>query len=262
MARWVLFTTVAFLASWLLPTGGNSNQPTTQIQTQRQNIPSLFSAQPLTVSSSLMQIQYGSAKIMDQCNTQPNVIWCVNYREFHQPLTEETIKTADMRVRANFTYTPDVVDNWRAHSHAVLNSRPWEGDCDDLSTTALDMLGRQGQPLDRMWLVLVAAQTGNRLGGRLDHLIGVVEDDAGKFWVVGDTSHTTVELKEMTYRPLVYMSAADQVWHEAEAGNRFALQFGVDNWLEVWNSRNGEAGIFPGTNISFPDEVPVLIKNR
>lgn len=260
MGHWLLAAFVAALTSWA-PTGKDKSQPTTQIQVHRQIEEPTILIRSLTTADSVLHIQYGTTKSLEQCQKQPTILWCSSYKEFHEALTEETIKSADKRVRSNFTYVTDVVDNWNVHSSNVMDTLPWFGDCDDLSTTALDMLARQGQPLDRMWLVLVAASPANKLNGRLDHLIAVVEDDQGRYWVVGDTSRETIELKDMTYRPLVYMSTNDMVWHEAEVNDSFAIRFNVGIWTEGWNSRNGKAAGLPGPTALLPDEVPVLVEN-
>lgn len=256
MANWVLTTLVALLVS-CLPTDWDSNHSASQNRPQSQSRQEMFAPRPLTDRETNRQIHYGEDSSLEQCQAQPNIMWCKGYDEFHQPLTEETIKTADSRVRDDFTYSSDIIDTWRVHSHEVMNTRAWAGDCDDLATTALDMLARQGQPLDRMWLVLVAAKQSSKVSGRLDHLIAIVEDDQGRFWIVGDTSEVTVELKFMKYRPLAYMSTNDRVWHGAEVNDNFATRFNVP----VWSLGQGQLQFSPTPRTALPNEVPVPVEN-
>lgn len=59
------------------------------------------------------------------------------------------VRRWDQAARDGFTYAGDgALDTWRSHAADVLNSRPWRGDCDDLVSTVLDLLGRRGVPLD------------------------------------------------------------------------------------------------------------------
>jgi len=48
----------------------------------------------------------------------------------------------------------------------------------------LDILIRAGQPRNRVWLVLADVQH----NGPFDHLVAMVQDVDGHFWIVGDTS--------------------------------------------------------------------------
>ncbi len=76
---------------------------------------------------------------------------------------------------------PEGNDTWRSHRNAVINNIPWTGDCDDLVSTVLDCIAREGHPLDKMWRV----QVSTNYSGIIDHMIGVVRG-RNNLWVVGD----------------------------------------------------------------------------
>ena len=110
----------------------------------------------------------------------------------------DDIVRVDREARALFTYQPDgVFDRWRSFGDDVLLGRAWAGDCDDLTSTVLDLLGRAGQPLDRRWRLTVGAlQT-----GRVDHLVGCALSDEGAWIVVGDTFGPAYGAWQMRHQP-------------------------------------------------------------
>lgn len=94
------------------------------------------------------------------------------------------IKEIDAVARSQFTYLTDgVMDTWRSHLQDVEAHRGWKGDCDDLTSTVLDMLSRQGVDLSNLYRLLVSS-TGNNV---IDHMVGCVVDDQNNWWIVGDT---------------------------------------------------------------------------
>lgn len=96
----------------------------------------------------------------------------------------DDIKKIDYTCRQHFTYLADgVVDTWRTHLAEVEAGKGWQGDCDDLTSTTLDDLTRNGLLLVNAYRLLVSS-TGGKV---VDHMIGCVEDEDGKWWIVGDT---------------------------------------------------------------------------
>lgn len=95
----------------------------------------------------------------------------------------EEIRTWDMKAHAQFDYVDDgAVDTWRSHADEVLAGKEWQGDCDDLAHTALDLMARAGAPLTSLCRLTVYASS-NAAG----HMVGAALDDDGKWWIVGDT---------------------------------------------------------------------------
>ncbi len=96
------------------------------------------------------------------------------------------IKTHDARARRRFTYQPDppAKDRWRSFAAMVLAGKSWKGDCDDLTSTVLDLMARAGMPHDRLMRALVISPQST---GQIDHMVGIAIDEAGVEWVVGDT---------------------------------------------------------------------------
>lgn len=94
------------------------------------------------------------------------------------------IREWDLKARELYTRRADPpdYDNWRSYADDVLAGRPWAGDCDDLTSTVVDLLNRAGVPKSGLYRVLV-----NASGARfIDHMIGCVWDDDGRAWIVGD----------------------------------------------------------------------------
>ena len=150
---------------------------------------------------------YGVRSIADQCAVQPAVLWCSKIELVEKTLSAYEIIDGSLKVKEKFVYTNDVVDNWRVHSRVMLEGHTWFGDCDDLTSTTLDMLIRAGQPRHKIWMVLVNTTT----KGMFDHLVGMVQDDVGKFWIVGDTSsQNAYPVDRIKYR-VVGVARGDQM---------------------------------------------------
>lgn len=171
---------------------------------------------------------YGRVSIAEQCKVQPSNLWCIS-----QPLPEKTLGAYDiiqtsLEVKSHFTYVADVVDNWRVHSSAVLMKQDWSGDCDDLTSTTLDVMIRAGQPRNKVWMVLADVMHTNVL----DHLIGMVQDSEGHYWIVGDTSGQNVYPANRVKYRIVGVTRADDImnWqdpHWVDAFPTEALQSNV-----------------------------------
>lgn len=127
---------------------------------------------------------YGTLAVLDQCKAQPSVLWCNTASLPEKPLTAYDIIQLSLDAKAKFRYTSDTVDTWRVHSSEVLMKQEWYGDCDDLTSTTLDLIVRAGHPRSKVWMVLADVEH----KGMLDHLIGMVQDIDGHYWIIGDTS--------------------------------------------------------------------------
>lgn len=162
--------------------------------------PTISTPQPIAILNKIEQqpkdlgwtdqqgvFSYGTQAIDDQCKAQPVDLWCGNAPLREKVLTAWEIAQISIETKTNFVYKSDVTDNWRVHSSQVMDKKMWFGDCDDLASTTLDMLIRAGQPRNRAWLVLADVEH----KASLDHLVAMVQDDAGHFWIVGDTAAQT-----------------------------------------------------------------------
>jgi hypothetical protein len=124
----------------------------------------------------------------------------------------DAICRLDAQARAGFTYLADPVgdDRWRSHADEALAGRPWSGDCDDLASTALDLLFRAGASLSNLYRLEVDAGS-----GRIDHMIACTWDDAGLAWIVGDTFKAAYPAGQCPHRPVQYQSLdATAVTHQ------------------------------------------------
>lgn len=115
------------------------------------------------------------------------------------------IKHWDLRARERFTYLADVGDTWRSHADEVLRGEAWRGDCDDLASTVLDLLGRAGLPLDQQYRLEVDSKGGDQV----DHLIACALDGGGELWVVGDTFGVAYRAGDMMHAPVQYQRMSE-----------------------------------------------------
>lgn len=118
------------------------------------------------------------------------------------------IQSIDKVARTKFTYKadPPTWDTWRSHAEDVFAKRNWTGDCDDLASTVLDLLGQAGMPLTSRYRCMVDSQGGHKI----DHMIAVVLDDQNHFWFVGDTNGEATREVPSSYTFIEY-ARLDQI---------------------------------------------------
>ena len=87
-----------------------------------------------------------------------------------------------------FTYTADKIENWRSSARAMLDDSGFHlrDDCDGLASTVLELLAISGVPLTKLWRVVVLSPQAAP-GAYIDHMVGMVEVDSGRKYIVGDT---------------------------------------------------------------------------
>ena len=211
-----------FLTGVAPPAPGTNEPPTTQQASTKQIDP-----KPMDLTWQQQQniFAYGAASMLNQCAAQPSNLWCSKVRLPERMLSPYEIMNISLDTKANFNYLADVEDNWRVHSSEVLTKQTWKGDCDDLTSTTLDMLVRNGQPRNKIWFVLADVEHKNML----DHLIGMIQDADGHFWIVGDTSsQNAYPASQMKYRIVAVANGSDPMtWvdpHTVEAFPASALQ--------------------------------------
>lgn len=109
---------------------------------------------------------------------------------------------ADATARRGFSYQEDPAkwDNWRSHADEALSGRPWQGDCDDLASTFLDILCRRGAALDQLYRLIVSSTR----SATPDHMIAGVRADDGVFWIGGDTFGPAYRAATMQHRPIYF----------------------------------------------------------
>ena len=121
-------------------------------------------------------------------------------------MNADQIRSIDAGARLHFTYRPDGSrDLWRSHADAVLSGRAWAGDCDDLASTVLDLLGRAGLALEKRYR-LAASTRGTET---VDHLIAAAMDANGGFWIVGDTFGPAYPAGRCRHRLIEYQNLAE-----------------------------------------------------
>ncbi|HKU53924.1 MAG TPA: hypothetical protein VJP60_01055 [Rhizomicrobium sp.] len=126
----------------------------------------------------------------------------------------DAIRAVDARARSRFLYRAESIDNWRSHADAVLKGEAWFGDCDDLASTTLDLLGRDGVAADDRYR-LVVSSTGAK---KPDHMVACVRADDGAFLIVGDTFKPAYAAAAMRHRGIFYNrlneTQPEAVWRE------------------------------------------------
>lgn len=121
-----------------------------------------------------------------------------------QEVKADAIQHFDALARRGFTYVTDgVFDTWRSHADEVLRGEPWSGDCDDLASTVLDLLGRCGVALDKRYRLLVDSSPYDD-NERVDHMLAGALDEDGLFWLVGDTFAPAYLTNYFRHRPVEY----------------------------------------------------------
>lgn len=111
------------------------------------------------------------------------------------------VRAWDKAAQDLFTYVGDgVFDTWRSYAYKVLENERWTGDCDDLTSTVLDLLGRRGVPLSQRYRLLVDSAH----QGSADHMIGCVLTSDRQFMIVGDTFAPAHGAAMMRHRPVFY----------------------------------------------------------
>lgn len=117
----------------------------------------------------------------------------------------------DTRARAKFTYVADVqMDRWRSHADDVERGAAWEGDCDDLASTVLDLLGRAGLDLEDRYRLTVSVGR----NGVVDHMVTAARDDDGRFWILGDTFAGSYRAEDMRHEPISYNHLTEKAWRQ------------------------------------------------
>jgi predicted transglutaminase-like cysteine proteinase len=147
--------------------------------------------------------KYSRASIEQMCKRQPTIAWCPEgiRQTDTSMLPIKEIREIGTSAYSHFIYAREKEDLWFDRSYEADLGIKWYGDCDDITTTTLSRLHAAGQPLDKMWMLLVDIDRKELI----DHIVGVVQDDLGQFWVVGDTSKRrhTYPLHSMKYRPMI-----------------------------------------------------------
>lgn len=126
----------------------------------------------------------------------------------------DQIHGADALARRLFTYRQEPGDTWRSHADEALRGEAWQGDCDDLASTVLDLLGRQGGAHEDRYRLIVSSTNGKKA----DHMVACVRTADGSFRIVGDTFAPDYPAAAMRHRGLFYNRLSETVpeaiWRE------------------------------------------------
>ena len=221
LEKFLLAGAVLFTLTGIAPPGNPPPQETPAVE-QAVSTPKIDpKPQDLTYQQQSGIFLYGANAIANQCAAQPSNLWCQPYNLKQATLSGFDIVTISLQTKRNFKYLADTVDSWRVHSSEVLMKQEWRGDCDDLTSTTLDMMVRAGQPLDKIWFVLADVEHKSVL----DHLIGMVQDKDGHYWIIGDTSaQNAYPVSELKYRIVGVASGADLQWKDPHAVGAFPAE--------------------------------------
>lgn len=175
--------------------------------------------QDITLDQQQSIFKYAREAVEDQCKVQPAVPWCNPGKLPHKTLSAYEIVDRSLEAKSTFNYLADVEDTWRDHSYEASSKLGWYGDCDDLTSTTLSMLVRAGQPRNKIWMVLADVYHKTII----DHLVGMVQDKDGKFWIVGDTSRQNAYPASRVEYRIVGVARGDHmtVWEDPHAVGAF-----------------------------------------
>ena len=124
-------------------------------------------------------------------------------------MTPAQVAHWDAKAREQFVYLADgALDTWRSHADEVLAGFAWEGDCDDLVSTALDLMARAGLPLASCYRLIVDAA-----GKPGDHRVGAALGDDGALYIVGDTFAACYPAGAMAHVPGQYQRMDEAADH-------------------------------------------------
>lgn len=118
----------------------------------------------------------------------------------------------------HYTYQEDPLgrDTWVSHADDVYDGKRWAGDCDDITSTCLDLLSRAGASSEAMWRGMVRTQNATTATGHPDHMVGYIRDDVGHIWVVGDTyNHIPYPLQLMEHQQIKNSPCDGIVWYSS-----------------------------------------------
>lgn len=123
-------------------------------------------------------------------------------------LTVSRVDAIDRQARKGFTYRQEPGDTWRSHADDIFHDRAWQGDCDDLASSCLDMLSQMpGVEMSDLYRLMVSS-----VGGKLpDHMVAAVWIvDSKAFRIVGDTFRPSYDAAAMKHRCFFYNRMDEQ----------------------------------------------------
>lgn len=137
-------------------------------------------------------------------------------------------RTVEAQARRSFKYAVIDTSRWGVYVAEVLGGKAWVGDCIDLVSTEMEILAERGQPLNRIWRLLVIDQESDASITQPDHAVAAVTDDDGAFWVIADTFGTMYPAAELKHRPFCY-NRLDEVDDQNEPTWRAGLPWQADS---------------------------------
>jgi hypothetical protein len=116
----------------------------------------------------------------------------------------------DSAARKYYTYEYDKVlygksDKWVSKADDVLAGKAWKGDCDDLGSTVLDLLLRDGYPKKYLYRCLVNTKG---FTDKIDHFIALASD-GNAMYVIGDTFGPIYPLKKIKHKIVAVSNVTD-----------------------------------------------------
>ncbi len=112
-----------------------------------------------------------------------------------QGLPVSRIFQLDREARARFRYQQPSQYPVRDFSADAAAGRPWSGNCANLAVTSVALMKRAGAPAGTLYLALVLDFEHHG-----QHAVGVVQDETGERWVVGDTFASAYPFQAMRHR--------------------------------------------------------------
>lgn len=145
------------------------------------------------------------AQDFDQCVAQPGLPWCqvecangTDAPWCGKPMTAEAARAIDEQTRQAYRHREERRDKWESSADAVRAGGVFRGDCDDITSTVVELLSSAGAQNSQLGRAIVRSGEWNQADGLADHMIGLFRAD-GIVYIVGNSESPMMPLDESDY---------------------------------------------------------------
>lgn len=128
------------------------------------------------------------------------------------------VTAADNLAQRFFSYQPEPgkTDVWRSFADQAVAGQRWKGDCDDLASTALDLLVRAHPDVDQSLLFRLCVATPEcERWVPYDHMVAAYINHLGNLVCFGDTFGVPARPRDRGYRVAQYSRLSEGiVWRQ------------------------------------------------
>lgn len=106
------------------------------------------------------------------------------------------VSSVNNAIHNQFNYKKDGDDDlnsWSIGTEVLLADDTFEGDCEDLALTTIEVLIDTGIPREKLFKFLTRSG-GNKT--KVNHMVAGFEDKTGQIWIIGDTFNSNIRKLE------------------------------------------------------------------